>query len=51
MVAVGGRLGRGGRHVVLPARTQIGNLWLTVANHMNAPLEKFGDSTGTIELF
>ena len=33
MVAVGGRLGRGDRHVVLPKRTQIGNLWLTVANH------------------
>jgi hypothetical protein len=51
MVAVGGRLGKGDRHVVLPQRTQIGNLWLTVANHMGAPLDKFGDSTGTVELF
>ena len=51
MVAVGGRLGKGDRHVVLPQRTQIGNLWLSVANHMGTPLEKFGDSTGTVELF
>ena len=51
MVAAGGRLGRGDRHVVLPQRTQIGNLWLSVANHMGAPLEKFGDSTGTVQLF
>jgi hypothetical protein len=51
MVAVGGRLGRGDRHVVLPQRTQIGNLWLTVANHMGAPLPSFGDSTGTVQLF
>jgi hypothetical protein len=51
MVAAGGRLGRGDRHVVLPQRTQIGNLWLSVANHMGAPLEKFGDSTGTVPLF
>jgi hypothetical protein len=51
MVAVGGRLGRGDRHVVLPHRTQIGNLWLTVSNHMGAPLTSFGDSTGTIDLF
>ena len=51
MVAVGGRMGRGQRHVVLPERTQLGNLWLTVANHMGAPLEKFGESTGTVQLF
>jgi hypothetical protein len=51
MVAVGGRLGRGNRHVVLPPRTQIGNLWLTVSNHMGAPLTSFGDSTGTVDLF
>jgi hypothetical protein len=49
MVAVGGGL-RGGRHVVLPPKTEIGNLWLTVANRYGIPLEKFGESTGTLEV-
>ena len=51
MVAVGGGLGRGNRHLVLPKDTQIGNLWLTVANRFGAELQTFGHSTGTIELF
>jgi hypothetical protein len=48
MVAVGGGL-RGGRHLVLPKKTEIGNLWLTVANLYGIPLERFGESTGTID--
>jgi hypothetical protein len=51
MVALGGGLGRGDRHIVLDRRTQIGNLWLSVANRFGAPLDSFGDSTGTVELF
>ena len=31
------RVGRGDRHVVLPQKTEIGNLWLSVANHFGAP--------------
>jgi hypothetical protein len=54
MVAAGGALGRaaggGGRHVVLPARTQIGNLWLRVAHAFDVPLERFGESDGEAEL-
>jgi hypothetical protein len=48
MLAVGGGL-RGNRHLVLPKKTEIGNLWLTVANKYGIPLEKFGESTSTIE--
>jgi hypothetical protein len=48
MLAVGGGL-RGNRHLVLPKKTEIGNLWLTVANRYGIPLEKFGESTSTIE--
>ena len=51
LVAVGGAAGRGDRHIVLPEKTEIGNLWLSVANHFGTPLEKFGESTGTAEFF
>jgi len=51
MLAMGGGLGKGNRHVVLPAKTEIGNLWLSVANRFGASLEKFGESTGTVDLF
>ena len=51
MVAVGGGAGTGGRHVVLREKTEIGNLWLTVANRFGASLERFGDSDGTVEVF
>jgi hypothetical protein len=51
MVAVGGGLGRGNRHLVLPKETPIGNLWLTVANQFGSEQKTFGQSTGTIELF
>ena len=52
MVAVGGGAGtKGNRHVVLPKETQLGNLWLSVANHFDSPMNKFGESTGTAEFF
>jgi hypothetical protein len=51
MMAVGGRLGRGNRHLVLPKETPLGNLWLTVATQFGAEMKTFGQSTGTIELF
>jgi len=52
MVAVGGGAGtKGNRHIVLPKETQLGNLWLTVANHFDSPMNKFGESTGTAEFF
>jgi hypothetical protein len=51
MVAVGGGTGNGNRHVVLPKNTPLGNLWLTVANHFDSPMSKFGVSTGTAEFF
>ena len=30
---------------------RVGNLWLTVANAFDNPLEKFGESSGTVDLF
>ena len=51
MLAMGGGVGKGNRHIVLPAKTEIGNLWLTVVNKLGVPMDKFGDSTGTIDFF
>ena len=48
---MGGGIGKGNRHIVLPPKTEIGNLWLTVANRFGVPMEKFGDSTSTIDFF
>jgi hypothetical protein len=51
LVAVGGGVARGDRHIVLPPRTQIGNLWLSVAHRFGNAAESFGESTGTIDFF
>jgi hypothetical protein len=51
MVVAGGGVARRDRHLALPASTPVGNLWLTVANQFDHPMEKFGESTGTIDLF
>lgn len=51
MLAVGGGVGRGDRHVVLPERTEIGNLWLSVANQFGDSRDRFGESTGVAEFF
>jgi len=49
MVAVGG--GVRARHLVLPERTEIGNLWLSLANAYGDERERFGESTGTVGFF
>ena len=51
MLVIGGGAGKGNRHIVLPAKTEIGNLWLTVANKFGVPMERFGESTGTVDFF
>jgi hypothetical protein len=51
MLAFGGGAGRGARHVVLREKTEIGNLWLTVANRFGESLDRFGESDGTVEVF
>ena len=51
MVVVGGKAGRGDQHLQLAPKTQIGNLWLTVANQFGGSMNTFGESTGTVSLF
>ena len=50
IVIVGGGAGRGNRHVLNPEGTPVGNLWVTVANLYGDDLERFGESSGRVEL-
>jgi hypothetical protein len=43
-----GKMKLGGQHLVLPEKTPIANLHLTLLQKVGAPREKFGDSTGVI---
>ncbi len=45
----GGRL-KGGRHLRYPAYTPQNNLWISLLEKAGVPMEKYGDSTGRIEL-
>jgi Protein of unknown function (DUF1552) len=50
-ILVGGGNGRmklGGQHLVLPERTPIANLHLTILQKVGLERDKFGDSTGVI---
>jgi hypothetical protein len=50
LVAVGGGVGQGHRHIETPPRTPIGNLWLGVAGQFGSRVESVGESTGRLEL-
>ena len=43
-----GKLMQGGQHLVLPERTPLANLHLTLMQKVGLERDKFGDSTGTI---
>ena len=45
----GGRI-KGGRHLRYPAYTPQNNLWISLLEKAGVPMEKYGDSTGRIEL-
>lgn len=49
VIAVGGGVGKGHRHIQLKPRTPIGNLWLSVADRFGAKMDTFGDSDGRVE--
>ncbi len=46
----GGGLIKGGRHLRYPKDTPMTNLFLTLLDGLGMPVEKFGDSTGKLEL-
>jgi hypothetical protein len=49
IVAVGGGVGKGHRHVQVPTRTPVGCLWAAVANQYGVRMETFGDGVGMID--
>ncbi|HKE84176.1 MAG TPA: DUF1552 domain-containing protein [Vicinamibacterales bacterium] len=51
VVAVGGGVGKGHRHIQLKPQTPVGNLWLAVSNHFGSTIDTFGDSNGRVEDF
>ncbi len=50
VIAIGGGVGAGHRHIELPTRTPVGNFWLNVAEKFGKPMELFGDSTGKTDV-
>jgi hypothetical protein len=50
MVLIGGGVGKGDKHVQLPVRTPVGNLWRNVAGKFGQPVEQFGDSSGITDV-
>jgi len=52
VLLVGGGAGQlmGGRHIRYPERTPMSNLYVTLLNQLSIPTEKFGGSTGALDL-
>jgi hypothetical protein len=49
IVAGGGQRVRSGQHINMPEGTPLANLWLTQARLMGVDMERFADSTGTVD--
>jgi hypothetical protein len=49
VVAVGGGVGKGCRHVKVQTRTPVGCLWSAVANRYGRRIDQFGDGLGMID--
>ena len=51
LFAVGGGVGRGGRHIQLAPRTPVGNLWMAVAKRFGSDVQSIGESNGVVDFF
>ncbi|MCA9147072.1 MAG: DUF1552 domain-containing protein [Planctomycetaceae bacterium] len=49
IVAGGGKRVRSGQHINMPEGTPLANLWLTQARMLGLTMDRFADSTGTID--
>jgi hypothetical protein len=49
IVGGGGKLVKSGQHINMPEGTPLANLWLTQARMMGLKMERFADSTGTVD--
>jgi hypothetical protein len=52
IIVAGGASGKlkGGRHIANPTKTPMANLLLAMLDHLDVPMEKFGDSTGRVAI-
>ena len=50
LVAVGGMVGRGHRHLLQKPKTPVANLWLGVADKFGVNIDRLGNSDGVISL-
>jgi len=48
LVAIGGAVGKGHRHIVLPEHTPLGNFWVSVADLYGCGSQTFGESNGRV---
>jgi len=51
VLAIGGGVGTGHRHLQLPPRTPVGNLWMSIARHYGARPSAIGESNGAVDFF
>ena len=49
IVFAGGGAGQGHRHIEVPTRTPVGNLWSSVAEKFGTTVEHYGDGAGKID--
>ncbi|MBV9506012.1 MAG: DUF1552 domain-containing protein [Acidobacteriia bacterium] len=50
VIASGGAVGQGHRHVQLPLRTPVGCLWMNVAGKFGRKMDTFGDGTEKVDV-
>jgi len=51
LLAVGGGVGKGHRHIQLPVRTPVGNMWMAVAKKYGSGVPSMGESNGVVDFF
>jgi hypothetical protein len=51
ILAVGGGVGKGHRHIQLQPRTPVGNLWMSIARRYGASPSSIGESNGLVDFF
>jgi len=51
LLAVGGGVGKGHRHIQLAPRTPVGNLWMAVAQKYGSSVQSIGESNGVVDFF
>jgi hypothetical protein len=51
LLAVGGGVGRGHRHIQMAPRTPVGNMWMAVARKYGNGVESIGESNGMVDFF